>query len=228
MTRRGGPSRHDVPTRATALADLGGLKKAIEQTARDAAAREVAARAAQAQARRDHELFARSIGAVTPLVHRSRADLRAPPPPAEPLQRLRDEAAALRASVSDDFDVESLLETDAALSFRRPGIGPDVVKKLRRGAWAIQAQIDLHGLRSDDAREQLAVFLRDVRKRGLRCVRVVHGKGNGSPGKAPVLKPKVQSWLVQKESVLAFTQARAAEGGAGALVVLLRPTPGER
>ena len=130
--------------------------------------------------------------------------------------------------MSDDFDVESLLETDAALSFRRPGIGPEVVKKLRRGAWAIQAQVDLHGLRRDEAREQLAEFLRDVRKRGLRCVRIVHGKGNGSPGKEPVLKPKVQSWLVQKEAVLAFAQARASEGGAGALVVLLRPAPDRR
>jgi len=166
---------------------------------------------------------------VTPLVRPGRAELRPEPPPPEPLQRRRDEAAALRASLSDDFDVESLLDTDAALSFRRPGIGADVVKKLRRGAWAIQDQVDLHGLRRDEARERLAAFLRDVRKRGLRCVRVVYGKGNGSPGKAPVLKPKVQSWLVQKESVIAFTQARAADGGAGALVVLLRPADsGER
>jgi len=205
------------------LAGLSDLKKALGRLRREAAAREAAARAAEAEARRDHHLFTRSVGAVTPLVRPGRAELRPEPPPPEPLQRRRDEAAALRASLSDDFDVESLLDTDAALSFRRPGIGADVVKKLRRGAWAIQDQVDLHGLRRDEARERLAAFLRDVRKRGLRCVRVVHGKGNGSPGKAPVLKPKVHSWLVQKESVLAFAQARAAEGGAGALVVLLRP-----
>ena len=227
MTRRS-PRRDARPGERGTLAGLGGLKKAIEHAAREAAAREAARRLAQAEARRDHELFVRSIGAVVPLAARGRAELRSPPPPPEPRQRERDEAAALRSSLSDDFDVESLLDTDAALSFRRPGVGIDVVKKLRRGAWAIQAQIDLHGLRREEARERLAAFLRDVRKRGLRCVRVVHGKGNGSPGKAPVLKPKVHSWLVQKEAVLAFTQARAAEGGAGALVVLLRPAIDER
>jgi DNA-nicking Smr family endonuclease len=226
MTRRS--PRREAPPGERTLAALGDLKQALEHARREAALREAARRTAQAEARRDHELFARSVGAVVPLAQRAQAELRPPPPPAEPRQRRRDEAAALRASLSDDFDVESLLDTDAALSFRRPGISADVVKKLRRGAWAIQAQVDLHGLRREEARERLAAFLRDVRKRGLRCVRVVHGKGNGSPGKAPVLKPKVQSWLVQKESVLAFAQARAAEGGAGALVVLLRPASVER
>jgi DNA-nicking Smr family endonuclease len=127
----------------------------------------------------------------------------------------------LRESISDEMDIESLLETDAALAFRRPGVGPDVVTKLRRGQWSIQAQIDLHGLRRDQAREQISLFLRDANRRGLRCVRVVHGKGNGSPGKQAVLKDVVRRWLVQKAEVLAFVQARASEGGAGALVVLL-------
>ena len=207
--------------KATSLADLAGLKKAIERAGREAAEGEAALRTAEADRRRERELFTRSVGAVTPVAQRSRAELRPEPPAPEPRQRQRDEAAALRETLSDEFDVESLLETDAALSFRRPGIGPEVLKKLRRGAWAIQAQVDLHGLRSDDAREHLAAFLRDARKRGLRCVRVVHGKGNGSPGKEPVLKSKVKRWLVQKEAVLAFAQARASEGGAGALVVLL-------
>ena len=213
--------RAPPPAKATSLADLGGLKTALERAAREAAVRDAAARAAEADRRREQELFASSVGAVTPLPQRGRAELRPEPPAPEPRQRQRDEAAALRETLSDEFDVESLLETDAALSFRRPGIGPDALKKLRRGAWAIQAQVDLHGLRSDEAREHLAAFLRDARKRGLRCVRVIHGKGNGSPGKEPVLKGKVKRWLVQKEVVLAFAQARAAEGGAGALVVLL-------
>ena len=97
------------------------------------------------------------------------------------------------------------------------------VRKLRAGHWSIQAQVDLHGLRREQAREALAGFLRQARHDGLRCVRVVHGKGLGSPGKTPVLKGKVHSWLVQKNEVLAFVQARADEGGAGALVVLLKP-----
>ena len=129
----------------------------------------------------------------------------------------------LRESISDEFDVESLLDTDDALSFRRPGIGPDVVRKLRRGVWAIQGQLDLHGLRRDAARERSPPSCATPNAHGLRCVRVVHGKGNGSPGREPVLKGKVRSWLVQRSEVLAFVQARATEGGSGALVVLLRP-----
>ncbi len=122
------------------------------------------------------------------------------------------------------LNVETLLDTDEALSYRRPGLGPDVVRKLRRGGWRRQGQIDLHGLRREDARQALADFIREANKQGWRCVRVVHGKGLGSPGKTPVLKGRVQSWLVQKKEVLAFVQARPAEGGAGALVVLLAPT----
>ena len=114
-----------------------------------------------------------------------------------------------------------LFRSDDELSYRRPGIGTDVTRKLRKGHWSLQGQIDLHGLRSDEAREALAQFIRDAHKRGWRCVRVVHGKGLGSPGKTPVLKAKVQRWLVQKSEVMAFVQAKAAEGGAGALVVLL-------
>jgi DNA-nicking Smr family endonuclease len=146
-------------------------------------------------------------------------------PAAVPRQRLRDEAAVMTEALSDAFDVESLLETDDALSFRRRGIGPEVVRKLRRGVWSIQAQLDLHGLRRDEAREALSAFLREAGRTGCRCVRIVHGKGHGSPGREPVLKGKVKSWLVQKNEVIAFTQARAAQGGAGALIVLLGSTP---
>jgi DNA-nicking Smr family endonuclease len=87
----------------------------------------------------------------------------------------------------------------------------------------VQRELDLHGLRRDDARETLVAFLREAKKRGLRCVRVVHGKGLGSPGKTPVLKGRVLSWLMQKKEVLAYVQAKPADGGAGALLVLLQP-----
>jgi DNA-nicking Smr family endonuclease len=137
------------------------------------------------------------------------------------VQAQLDELAVMREALSDEFDVDTLLDTDDALSFRRPGMGPDVLRKLRRGGWRIQGQIDLHGMRREDARDALSDFIREAHKSGWRCVRVVHGKGLGSPGKTPVLKGRVQSWLVQKKEVLAFAQARPAEGGAGALVVLL-------
>jgi DNA-nicking Smr family endonuclease len=102
-------------------------------------------------------------------------------------------------------------------------VGPDVTQKLRRGKWSIQRQVDLHGLRTDEARETLTAFIRESHKQGIRCVRVVTGKGLGSPGKEPVLKDKVHRWLVQKAEVVAFVQAQPAHGGAGALVVLLQP-----
>jgi len=197
----------------------------MQAQAREAAALEAAARQREAQAALERELFARSVGPVWPLRAAPRAVLIRPLPEPVPAQRQRDEQAVLREAISDDFDVETLLDTDDALSWRRPSVGPDVVRKLRRGVWAIQAQIDLHGLRRDEAREHLAAFLRDAARHGLRCVRVVHGKGNGSPGRQAVLKGKVQTWLVQKAEVLAFAQARASEGGAGALVVLLSGTP---
>jgi DNA-nicking Smr family endonuclease len=139
------------------------------------------------------------------------------------VQRLLDEQEVLRSSLSDDFDVSSLLDTDTALSYAKPGVGPDVTRKLRRGEWAVQRELDLHGLRIEDAREALAHFIREAQKQGLRCVRVVHGKGLGSPGKTPVLKSRVHSWLMQKTEVLAYVQAKPADGGAGAVVVLLQP-----
>ena len=127
------------------------------------------------------------------------------------------------ASEAADRDVAALLlDTDADLSYRRTGVGPDVPQKLRRGVWSIQRQVDLHGLRSDEAREALGGFVRESHRQGIRCIRVVHGKGLGSPGRAPVLKGRVLRWLVQKKEVMAFVQARPAEGGAGALVVLLK------
>jgi DNA-nicking Smr family endonuclease len=114
------------------------------------------------------------------------------------------------------------MDTDENLSFARSGIGSDVLSKLRRGHWVIQSQLDLHGLRRDEARDRLGEFLRQARKNGHRCVRIIHGKGHGSVGKEPILKQKVRIWLAQKDEVMAFCQARAADGGAGALVVLLK------
>ena len=174
------------------------------------------------ESRRDAELFRRSIGEVAPLPPSDKAPVSAPRPSPIPHQRMADEQAALEESLSDEFNVDTLLDTDHELSYARAGIGPDTLRKLRRGHWVIQGQLDLHGMRRDEAREALAEFLRNAVKRGLRCVRVIHGKGLGSVNKEPVLKNKVRSWLVQKEEVIAFCQARAADGGAGALVVLLK------
>lgn len=209
---------------AVSLQDLGGLKKALQVAARLAAEEAAAAHEKAERERRERHLFTLSVGHIEPLKKQAVNPLPSPRPPPTPRQRELDEASVLNEAISDDFDVESLLETDDTLSYRRDGIGPEVTRKLRRGVWAIQAQLDLHGLRRDEARDGMAEFLRESERRGLRCVRVIHGKGNGSPGREPVLKGKVRNWLVQKEEVIAFVQARASEGGHGALVVLLRPS----
>ena len=209
--------------KARTLAELGAIRQALRDARREAAQAAERERERAAREQRERHLFALTVGAVVPLRTAETAP-RGAPPPARARQRERDEAAVMLEAISDEFDVESLLDTDDALSYRSPGIGPEVVRKLRRGVWAVQAQLDLHGLRRDAARERLAGFIHEARRGGLRCVRVIHGKGNGSPGREPVLKSKVKSWLVQKNDVIAFTQARASDGGAGALLVLLGPT----
>lgn len=206
--------------RARRLSDLAQIKRELQEAAR----REALAREQAEREQRERHLFAHAVGPVMPLRPSHRAVLAREPASPIPRQRERDEAAVLRESISDEFDVETLLDTDDSLSFRRPQIAPDVLRKLRRGVWAVQDEIDLHGLRREDARTQLAAFLRDALQRGLRCVRVVHGKGHGSPGREPVLKGKVRTWLVQRADVIAFVQARASQGGSGALIVLLQPT----
>jgi DNA-nicking Smr family endonuclease len=214
-----------APLKGKKLADLAQIRAALLDQRRRAEAHEAVARERVAAESREKNLFANAVGTVVPLRKRAHPALARARPPAIARQRQRDEAAALLESISDPFDVESLLETDDALSFRRRGIGIDVVRKLRRGVWALQDEIDLHGLRSEEARERVASFLRESARAGLRCVRVVHGKGLGSPGREPVLKAKVKSWLVQRSEVLAFTHARPADGGHGALIVLLKPGP---
>ena len=201
------------------------VKTELEARAKLAKELDAIRKAALAKAKAEEEFFALAVGPIKPLPPKHRPGHRASLPlvQAAPIavQHQLDELAVMREALSDEFDAETLLDTDDALSYRRTGIGTDVTRKLRKGGWSIQGQLDLHGLRREDAREALVDFIRDAARMGWRCVRVVHGKGLGSPGKTPVLKGKVQSWLIQKQEVLAFVQARPAHGGAGALVVLL-------
>lgn len=209
--------------KAKSLQDLQHIQQKLAEQQRLAAAQEAARREAERRAHAEKNLFVRAVGAVRPIHAPHRVRLAADLPPPIPVQQQLDDQRVLREAISDDFDTGTLLDIDDAMSFRRPGIGTDVTRKLRKGEWTIQGEVDLHGLRREDAREALAGFIRESHRRGWRCVRVVHGKGLGSPGKTPVLKGKVQGWLIQKNEVLAFVQARADEGGAGALVVLLKP-----
>jgi DNA-nicking Smr family endonuclease len=204
-----------------ALADLHALRETIRRREREAAERVARDRAEREAAERVLRVFADTVGPVTTLPAHGRALVAPPQPSPEPRQRLADEKAALQEAMSDEVDIESLLLTDDGLSFRRTGVGADVVTRLRRGHWAIQAEIDLHGLRRDQARDELAAFVRRAAQSGHRCLRIVHGKGHGSPGRQPVLKAKVQRWLGQRAEVIAFAQASGPQGGAGALIVLL-------
>lgn len=207
----------------TSLQDLKKIQKSIAEAAALAEAQRVTKLEAQRRLAAQKNLFVQAAGAVHRLPDKRQALLKKKPPEPIATQLQLDEQAVLVEAISDGFDASSLLETDETLSYRRPGIGIDVLQRLRKGEWAIQRQLDLHGLRSDAARDALSGFIRDAHKHGIRCVRVVHGKGLSSPGKTPVLKGKVRNWLVQKNEVLAFVQARPMEGGAGALLVLLQP-----
>lgn len=139
-----------------------------------------------------------------------------------PRQLIRDEKQALIDSLSDDYIPAHELESGEELLYLREGQSPMVLSKLRRGHWVVQAHIDLHGLISDEARLYVSEFIADCKKRGLRCVRIVHGKGLGSRNKEPVLKHKLRNWLMQKDEVIAYAQARANDGGSGAVIVLLK------
>ncbi len=211
----------------THLAQLETLRDAMVREARKQDEAAANRRASEVRVLKAADEFRDAIGDVTPLNGKARVEHKRIPHPPIAHKRREDDQLVLVASVSDEFEIDTLLHTDDELSFRRPGVGPDVLRKLRRGEWVIQDEIDLHGCRTDEARELLAGFMRDAGKRGLRCVRVVHGKGLGSKGRQPVLKGRTKVWLAQREDVIAFCQARTTEGGSGALVVLLKPTAGK-
>lgn len=166
-------------------------------------------------------LFRAAVADARPL-STDRVHHEPPPPPAWPRQRQRDEQAALAESLAEPDLLDLHLEGGDEAAWLRPGMSPNVLRDLRRGRWVVQAYVDLHGMNRAEARQQVAQFLAECLKHGYRCVRIVHGKGLGSPGREPVLKKLVQGWLAQRQEVLAFCQARPAEGGAGAVIALLR------
>ena len=171
----------------------------------------------------DEEALLRdALKGVAPLRNPGKASLQRPPPAPVPAQTLRDDEQALQDSLSDQMPMEIGLETGEELVFLRNGLSNQILKKLRRGFWATQDQLDLHGLHTEEARALIVSFLNDALKHGLRCVRIVHGKGLRSRNAEPVLKRKIGNWLGQRDEVLAFVQARPEDGGGGAVMVLLK------
>jgi DNA-nicking Smr family endonuclease len=169
-----------------------------------------------------HEALHALLPDVTPLPQPNRAPARKPLPGPIAKQRARNERAVLGESLSDADPWELGFEAGDELNFLRPGLATDTLRKLRRGQWVTQNIIDLHGLTVAEARPALVDFLNHCLRDGLRCVRIIHGKGLGSKNGEPVLKRKVASWLMQRDEILAFCQARRTEGGGGAAVVLLK------
>ena len=167
-------------------------------------------------------LFRRAVADAVPLPPSDRADLARPRPKPIAHQRRADEQQVLVDALADPWDWEAAVSTGEELFFARPGMPTAALRKLRRGSWVIQGELDLHGHTGDEARVALAAFLNRCMKDDRRCVRIIHGKGHGSKNRLPVLKNKVRHWLMQREDVLAFCQARTVDGGAGAVIVLLK------
>ncbi len=167
----------------------------------------------------ESDVFRDAVKDARPLAPANRVEpyRRAPAP--IPAKRLEDERAVLVELARSTFDDDAEIEGDA--SYLRPGLPRDILRKLRRTHWVIQDDLDLHGLTADEAAAATADFLAECRRRGLRCVRIVHGKGLRSAGREPILKRRVRKLLTRREEVIAFVEPRAAHGGGGAVVVLL-------
>jgi len=213
------------------LADLKRLHQEaaqVRQQAEREAARRRAAEAARPSAADDLAAFRRAMQAVTPIPARDTVEHRpaaagAAVTPALAVRRaaaLGETPARIDAGVSDGSVTHLLSEGGTA--YVRADAAPDTARRLRRGQWRAGAELDLHGLRVEQARHAVLSFVDECLEHGIRCLRIVHGKGYGSQGMEPVLKDRTRSWLVQKAAVIAFSEAPEREGGAGALLVLLR------
>lgn len=179
-----------------------------------------------------HRLFLQAVGTITPLANNNRAEVPRPRPIPKPRPRPKAEprepaetaptAPARRPGLSDHA-LASLQERDDG-SFLRPGLASRTLADLRKGRWGVQGELDLHGYNRDEAREVLARFLASSLRQGRRGLRIIHGKGLGSPGGDGVLKHLSRAWLAQREEILAFCPAPERDGGDGALLVLLQST----
>jgi DNA-nicking Smr family endonuclease len=167
----------------------------------------------------DERAFREAMAGVRPLPTRERLPA-APKPQAVARFTRADHREVLRESLLPPED-PAILDTGEELVFRRPGVREDVLRRLRRGQFSVEAEIDLHGLGRHAAHEALRDFIGSSVAQDLRCVRVIHGKGRGSGPRGPVLKHVVNHWLRRMDDVLAFASARPVDGGTGAAYVLL-------
>ena len=169
----------------------------------------------------DAVLFRDAVAKAAPLGRRDRVEHPQKPLSPRPQFSEADERDVMDRLLDHPVDEAELAAGDA-LEFRQEGVQLAVMRKLRRGQYARQAELDLHGMTAAEAKAQVVAFMHECQARGYRCVRIVHGKGLRSPRGAPVLKLKLAGWLRQRDEVLAYCSARANEGGTGAIYVLLR------
>lgn len=170
----------------------------------------------------DFSLFRKEVADAKPVVSGRRVLLRQAKPKPVPLQLLKDEQNVLREALQDALPWAEDVEHSESLTFLRPGLPRRILRKLRGGEWVVQDELDLHGLRTDEAKDRFIEFLAECKRLGLRCVRIIHGKGLRSKNREPVLKNKVRRWLTQRDEILAFVEARPLAGGSGAVIVLLK------
>jgi len=168
------------------------------------------------------KLFRLAARGAQQIDDRNRVELPTNAPAPAPLKREADEREALSESLSAPLTFEDRLDMGDEAAFLRPGLPRRVLTDLRRGRWVLQGELDLHGLTRNEARDALAHFLAHSLQQGRRCIRVIHGKGLGSPGRVSILKQLSRGWLAQREEILAFCQAGPHDGGGGALLVLMR------
>ena len=171
--------------------------------------------------REDSSLFRRLMGDTRPIEQDKRAPDYKPKPRPKARFTREDENAVLKESLEADIDE---IETGAgeSLRFNRPSVGKRTMRKLARGNFSVQGEIDLHGLTVPEAKDALREFIKESGLHHHTCVRVVHGKGLGSGHRGPILKIKVNNWLRRWGEVLAFVSTRQVHGGTGAVYVLLR------
>jgi len=168
----------------------------------------------------DKDLFAGMMGGVKPLQQDNVPPPYNPPAPI-PRQRYLDDEQ-VNIDMMSDWDGAVDMQTDNEMYFKRDGIQYRVMEKLKRGDYRIQAELDLHGFRVSEARAAIASFFHDCQRRQIRAIRIIHGKGHGSPDKQPILKSKLNQWLRQHDPVLGFCSASIVDGGTGAVYVLLK------
>lgn len=167
----------------------------------------------------DAQLFRTTVGPVKTIETNTVILTPDKKPRPTPLFKALEAIDPLQKNVHEQLDI--LFQEDS-VAFVSPGLQKNIIKKLRKGYFGVDANIDLHGLSSRDAQQQLLGFIHSCIEDGCRCVQIIHGKGYNSPNKQPVLKNDINLWLRQHKDVLAFCSTPPKAGGAGALFALLR------